>query len=819
MSTIYTVVKGDTLSAIAKKYNTTVASLAALNNIKNTNYIVVGQSITISGDPATPSTNATSKAVIDVFGLQSDTDSTVYATWTWSKEHTESYEVYWEYDTGDGVWFIGSNTTVKDNQSTYSAPANAKGVRFKVKPISETYMVNNNETTYWSATWSTYSTYYFSNNPPSTPPVPTIEIENFKLITTLDGINDLNATSIQFQVIKDNSTVFKTSNTWIQTEFNYARYTCYIDAGSEYKVRARSCRGELYSAWSGYSSIVRTKPSASEGITVLRAISESSVYIDWGPVSNATSYEVEYTTKKDYFDSSTEVQSTTVTVNHAEITGLESGEEYFFRVRAVNDQGDSSWTDIKSIVIGKKPSAPTTWSSTTTVIVGEPLTLYWVHNSEDGSSQTYAYLHLIVDGVSTIEKIENKRSEEDKDKTSSYVINTYRYAEGTTIQWRVRTAGITGETGDWSVQRSIDIYAPPTLELNMTDANGSTIETLESFPFHISGIPGPIPEQKPIGYYISITSNEIYETIDNMGNAKTVNKDEVIFSKYYDISESLSVLLSASDLSLENNIRYTVTGTVSMNSGLTAESSINFAVAWEDLEYEPNAEISIDKNTFTASIHPYCMDANNLLLEDVLLSVYRREFNGTFTELIYDIDNTGDIFITDPHPALDYARYRIIAKSKTTGSISYYDVPGYPIGGIAAVIQWNEKWNSFDNSTEDALEQPVWSGSMLKLPYNIDVSDKHKSDVALVEYIGREHPVSYYGTQLGVTSTWSMEIPKSDRETLYTLRKLAIWMGDVYVREPSGSGYWANVTVSFSQKHCEVTIPITLDITRVSGGV
>ena len=40
---IYTVKRGDTLSAIARKHNTTVAALAKLNNIKNVNVINVGQ--------------------------------------------------------------------------------------------------------------------------------------------------------------------------------------------------------------------------------------------------------------------------------------------------------------------------------------------------------------------------------------------------------------------------------------------------------------------------------------------------------------------------------------------------------------------------------------------------------------------------------------------------------------------------------------------------------------------------------------------------------------------------------------------------------
>ncbi len=43
----YTVKKGDTLSAIAKKYDTTVTNLLALNKIKNANMIVIGQKIRV----------------------------------------------------------------------------------------------------------------------------------------------------------------------------------------------------------------------------------------------------------------------------------------------------------------------------------------------------------------------------------------------------------------------------------------------------------------------------------------------------------------------------------------------------------------------------------------------------------------------------------------------------------------------------------------------------------------------------------------------------------------------------------------------------
>lgn len=303
---------------------------------------------------------------------------------------------------------------------------------------------------------------------------------------------------------------------------------------------------------------------------------------------------------------------------------------------------------------------------------------------------------------------------------------------------------------------------------------------------------------------------------------------------------------------------------------------MQFTVDWTDEQYIPNAEIGIDDETITASIRPYCEnsrmvyyqvnfesglykktttelssvwgnpmrraftttgervysgvsdDGNDVYycvveektpIEGVLLSVYRREFDGSFTEIATELESEKSVTVTDPHPALDYARYRIVAMTKSTGAVSYYDPPGYPVKGNAVIIQWDEDWSSFETSEESAMEQPAWSGSMLKLPYNIDVSDDHNPDTSLIEYAGRSHPVSYYGTQLGSSSKWSLVIPKEDKETLYALRRLARWMGDVYVREPSGSGYWASIKVSFSQKHCEVTIPVTLSISQVEGGV
>lgn len=891
MATKYHIVKkGDLPSAICKKYGISLSQLVKLNNLRKNsrgNYLIyVGQKLIISGKTTTshstpgkkPSSKKSNCPKIVHFGLQSDTDSTVFATWDWSRSNTDKYKVVWNYHTGDGVWFIGEEKEITGKQSTYNAPNNAEKVRFKVKAISKKHKVNKKEVSYWTADYTAWKTYDFDNNPPKMPPVPTVKIEKYKLTASLTNLDDLNATEIEFQVVKDNSKTYK--NGVVKIKKWAASFSCTIEAGHSYTVRARSKRNKSYSGYSDYSDGSKTIPSTPASIKSIKALSETSVQIEWEKVSNATKCEVQYTTKKMYFDSSSEVKSITVeSKTHAEVTGLESGQEYFFRVRAINDQGESGWSKIVSITIGKAPAAPTTWASTTTAIVGEKVILYWVHNSEDGSSQTTAELELIIGDTKETHTITNTTEESEKDKTSQYVLSTFTYTEGTTIKWKVRTAGITGVYGDWSTQRVIDIYAPPTLSLSITDKAGTSLTALESFPFYINGVTGPAT-QTPIGYHVTITSTETYSTVDEIGNVKMISAGDDVYSQFYDISENLALEISAHSVDLENGVTYKVTVIASMNSGLTVEESAEFEVAWTDEQYTPNAEIAIDEETLCAYIHPYCdyypmvyykvelstttgtyVKTNEIITENIegtsvddaytengdvvyygtlssgtgvyfcevesevselvdgiTLSVYRREFDGSFVEIGTGILNASNTFVTDPHPALDLARYRIVAISDSTGAVSYTDIPGVIVGETAVVIQWDEAWTEFDTTNEDEMEQPAWAGSMLKLPYNIDVSDSNESDVTLVEYIGRKRPVSYYGTQLGSTSSWKVDVAKEDKDTLYALRRLAVWMGDVYVREPSGSGYWAYIKVSFSQEHCNLVIPVTLDITRVDGG-
>ena len=852
----YTVKRGDSLWKIASgscgknvaasisgsTVNAKINTLVKLNNIKNKNLIYVGQVLKLSGTSSSSGSSTTSTKsnvpIITAFGLQSEdtTGRAMYVAWSYSRSNIKNYKVRWTYY-ADGLWQIGAEQETTSSEGiycndTYSAPANAKKVNVKVLAISDTYKDSKgNEIKYWTdEPWSAEKSYDFSNNPPYPPEVPDVEIKDYTLTASIDNIKaqDLNADSVEFEIVKNNTASLGSYTAKINTATNYVSYVHTVDAGAEYKVRARCKKGTRVSGWTDFSGNEGTKPSTPSAITTCKAKSysnnEISAYLEWTAVTNAESYDIEYTTNKNYFDGSDQTTPINgIEFNHHEITSLALGKEYFFRVRAVNQNGESDWSEIKSVILGTTPAAPTTWSSTTTAVVGEPLNLYWVHNTEDNSSQTYAELRFYVNDVlqSPDITIKNSTEEEEKDKTSVYVLDTTKYPEGTKLKWQVRTAGITKVYGDWSIERVIDIYAKPTLALSVTtlpDGTGEIINTLTSFPFYIYALPGP-QTQAPIGYQLKVTANEYYETVDDTGVTKMINKGDDIYSKHFDTSNALIVEMSADNIDIEADIEYTITCSVTMNSGLTAETSHNFRADWVDVPYNINADVTIDEETLTALIIPFSEDENGTLVEDITLSVYRREFDGSFKELAKDIPNTNSVTVSDPHPALDYARYRVVGKTKSTGAVTYHDLPGVKVGGNAVIIQWNEEWSVFDAEDEYSAEKPTWSGSMLTLPYNIDVSDTHSVDSELVRYIGRKHPVAYYGTQLGESSTWNVQIPKEDKDTLYAIRRLAIWTGDVYVREPSGSGYWANISVSYNQTHKGVTIPVTFAITRVEGGI
>lgn len=875
--------------------------------------------------------------------LEPNTNNTLLATWDWSKSHTKNYEYKWQYlvhyynkktKKWENVWLDGSTGSATLKNTTYTIPDEALQVRFTVKPVSTTHKVKKKDKAYWTAGWSSWVAYNVTNMAPDLPPVPNVQLNanNTKITVYVNidvGGSSINrATKIHFELYNvTDSKAVKTNTPGVNQTTGRAATSFDLTNGKKYRVRcqAEDSQGQK-SGWTVYTpytpDAIIALPASVTKFTTCKLSSigpygtDKRVELGWAkPSGPITGYEIQYANKQEYFDQTDYPK--TVNIDDSSITSqifdiqednTLFGNLWYFRIRAKNDTGYSSWSEIASLVVGTEPEAPTTWALASTVEVGENVTFNWVHNTTDGSKEESAKLwtSIIVPGgtepiVSEETIIKDPSSTE---SISSRIISTDNYPNGATIEWKVKTKGIySGGSddgyGEYSISRTINVVARPTLEVVVSESNnwywdnlnfdtGNVFETegevgndtdiLTSYPFYISALAGP-NSQKVLRWYLEIIfDDDSIESYESFAEAavKIINKGDIVYSRHFDGDDDnkLFLTLNAIDVALENNMRYLIKVRVVMDTGLSAEVEKPLTIALDEDDVDISAAITVDNDNAAAYIRPWATnrlyygtavldngvlkfqprDEETLIpfestaglsegddltvyiidnialvfdadtddeipIDNVYFSVYRINYDGTFTEIQSRIDSAQELTVIDLHPALDYARYRIIAISKETGKAFYEDF-SEPVEDDDIIVQWaNEPLNDFIiNENGDVEEFQEFSGEFLRLPWNIDTSEAHAKDNALVEYIGRKHPVSYYGTQLGETATWNTDVDKEDTETIYALRRLAIYQGDVYVREPSGVGYWAQISVSMNNTHAELVIPVTLTITRVEGG-
>ncbi len=761
--------------------------------------------------------------------LQVGTQKTLYARWDApsltgkQKKYLKEYKVQWYWAAKGGPYYPGSNSSGSSTNATYSMPDKAIKAKVVVTPVSS-------KSKKWSGA-PAYREFSINKTVPNTPSTPSISIDGIKATISVSNYDSgLNTSNVRIciEIVQDGiGTPIRVN--WLKVQNGGFRLIRNLNYGHRYTVRARAWNADarLYSDWSSYSSEVKSAPSIPKTINNPSVKSDSSVVLSWSKVTGADKYTVEYTTNPAYFNKSPNNVSST-SVEKAEsviITGLEKGHTYYFRVKAITDNaGESGWTKIVSVILGTVPSAPTTWSSTSTAKVGDKITLYWVHNSQDNSSQTDAEILLTITengNTNTVTKTwHNDRNEDDKNKTVEYPLDISAYTSGAVIKWKVRTKGVLNTYSEWSVEREIDIYATPVI----TVVSDITDGILTSFPIKIEGTAGPV-NQKAISYYCTIVSKSNYTTYDSTGAIIKVYQGDTVYTKQFNANgNQFTIDITPEDVDLENDATYEFICTVAMDSGLTAQSEpITFEVQWEEdsITIFGDAEW-LDEDAVAVSVFGYCINENGICDPSFTISVYRKDFEGKYIEIQTGMSNSIDSICIDSHPPLNQVSYRIVAKSSKTGKLHFYDTDPFEVNKSGIYLQWDDQNSdrelTIDYESDAVAENDTFTTSIVKLPYNVEVSPTHDVDVALIKYIGREHPVSYYGTQLGETATVNAEILKDDYDTLDMIRRLAVYKGDVYFRESSGMGYWAQAKVSYNRKYNTLTIPISISITRVEGG-
>jgi hypothetical protein len=241
---------------------------------------------------------------------------------------------------------------------------------------------------------------------------------------------------------------------------------------------------------------------------------------------------------------------------------------------------------------------------------------------------------------------------------------------------------------------------------------------------------------------------------------------------------------------------------------------------------EAYATFDFDVASLTCTIWPWCYAApegdspdiedvlDGELAEGVELSVWRVDAGGAVTLIGDGIANDGTQWVRDPHPTFGTCTYRIVATDLATGAQAATDgTVETPWARVC--IQWDEDWLLVVTDGVDG-ERP--EGHRLDLPYNLRIKETSDPDVVLREYDGRDAPVAYYGTQLGIGGDWTADLRKGiDEAERAALRELMRWRDDCYVRDPYGNGYWASVQVrSLDHDYDSEAEAVSITVTRVA---
>ena len=650
-----------------------------------------------------------------------------------------------------------------------------------------------------------------------------------------DPVTLMGSISITLPTAKNPKTTVKTdsTNVTVSTEIPFLKFIarCYARRGPK--------EDKNWSwDWSPLSETVMIrlpKPSKFTSYYKLTTINVFELYWDVPKTLHTyiSKYVIEYTQSITILNDGTVVfnNPSTYEVNDPEIQyasiPVDNMERaWYFRYATVSN-GDnevqSPWSDHVVIPVGSTPAVPTVWSNVVTAKTSDQIILNWTHNPTDNSPLKESRLWWTTGDYND----ESKWHYEDifnpdpvmNPNRGSYTLPKSVYENGARpLYWQVRTKGYSDIYSPWSMTQEINIYKEPDIRVG---SGPSETTTWTKYPVVIS-MTGTADLQSPVTATIVITANNSYRTTDSMGNIIEVPKGAIVYSNTiqsfsgttsgYTNSFSHTWSLSAVDLSVPNGEEHTVKVIVGFDSGLTAEGTTGIIINHTRIRASTYVTTSYVSDTKRLWIKPCISYLNGSTEDDFLCQVYRANVNGS-----YDYVGSVDAWyhLSDPYPTFGRCRYRVIYIGRKTGEYLYYDTPYIDIKETSIVIQWDEHSTNYDRRNDVGYES---SPMMLDLPYNIKTNDDTKVEVELVKYSGRENPVSYYGTSKTTTVSWSSDIPKKDIERIDKLRHLMNWAGDVYVREPSGNGYWATVNVSFSQSYDDVIIPVTIQVTKVEGG-
>lgn len=536
-------------------------------------------------------------------------------------------------------------------------------------------------------------------------------------------------------------------------------------------------------------------PVAPTSVTATATETVGTVRLTWDWTWDAAdSADISWSDHADAWESTDEPSIYRIDSIHAaawNVSNLDVGKTWFFRVRLINETADGEtvggWSDVVTCNLAEAPLTPSVELSQAIISENDDVTISWAYVSMDGTPQRSA---VIEDAGGEIGFVETAQH---------LTVNAaeMNWTAGTVVNIRVKVTSASGQESDWSDYVPVTIADP--LSINVTtdlstetitiDGDTQTVTALTALPLNVTvtgagaGGTTSVFIERAEAYFMDRPDETQFNGYEGEVVALVTQTGEATIEIERDILTG----------SLDDGAWYKLIATVEDGFGQSASEEITFIVLWNHQALLPTADVEIDGTI--AKITPIAPIG---ALAGDTVDIYR--LSADRPELIYSGAEFGEVYV-DPFPTIGYyGGYRIVFISKEGDYITATNEPAWTDYQIPFVVPYS----IFD-----------FGGDQIRVLLNQNIGSSWDKDFTETKYLGGSVQGDWNAavSRTGTVNTYALKL--QDPLTIEKVRRLATYTGIVHVRTIDGSSYAADVQVSEDYNFDTPARSFSLKITRV----
>lgn len=551
-------------------------------------------------------------------------------------------------------------------------------------------------------------------------------------------------------------------------------------------------------------------PVAPTGVTVTASDIPGTIRVTWNWTwSDATAAELSWANHEDAWESTDMPETFEINNTHASawnISGLETGETWYVRVRLMAAAGDDvtygAYSEIESIDLSSAPVVPSLTLSEGVIPEDGSVVASWAYSTTDGTMQASAQLAEVVSGAYVpLLQVETQQ-------TATIYPQEVGWSAGETHYVVVQVASASGRVSDgWSDPVAVIVAERITASITATSLEPQTIVT-DGVSRNINALTA-----MPLSVTVSGAGQDGTTTvaIERAADYHVARPDESTMYGYEGETVALvtqlgdaAITITADDLlgRLDDGAAYRIVATVEDAVGQTATAEMDFEVHWTHQAIIPTATVEIDEDAMVAKLTPTA--PTGTVIGDTC-DIYRLSVDKPV--LVYPNAEFGTTYV-DPYPTIgEFGGHRFVFHSKDGDYITEDNE-----------FAWVDTTAAND---DDYLDLPVnvidYGAGRVVLTYDIDLANSWTKDFIETQYLGGAVQGDWNPAVRRSATLSAVSITAEDQTTIEAMRRLAEHPGICHVRTKDGSSYAADVQCSENYKHDnnQRLVTFQLKITRV----